>query len=597
MSLENATTPEGFGAFDAGNTSRSRGGTSLAAPIHLTAGLSSYIAMLLIGMACALCISTYVHFAQTWDEPEHLAAGLQLLDKGIYSYDIQHPPLGRVAIALGPYLDGARSYGEPGPSGVQEGQDILYRTGKYDEYLRLARLGTLPFLIVLLGSTWLWARRYFGAPEAAVAVFLLCTTPPLLGHAALATLDVPGAALCTLGFYLLLRWYETPSFRWACAAALVSGLAIGTKLSGLPFIGLAASAWALAFLWTALAKSPNRLRSARLWLSAASMPPLALFTATLCYGLKFKYLVDLQHPVNTALDWLTGTHGVAHDVVYRIAQKIPLPVGTEQLVWSIQSLLWHNTYGHLSYFLGHTGQSGWWDFYPVALSVKTPLAFLMAAVFGLGYLLLQCRKDAAAGERPRLRWFRAAPTIAFVAILVFCCAYSRINIGVRHVVILYPLMAIAAAAAIVAMWRHTEHWAVRTVLISLMAWQLSSLWSAYPDYLPYFNALAGDHPERILVDSDLDWGQDLRRLEYRLQQLHIKTFGLVYLGSADLAAEHLDGARLVKPFAPASGWVAVSLYAKSVVAGGRAYAWLDHYLPKERIGKSMVLYFIPERLP
>jgi hypothetical protein len=69
------------------------------------------------------------------------------------------------------------------------------------------------------------------------------------------------------------------------------------------------------------------------------------------------------------------------------------------------------------------------------------------------------------------------------------------------------------------------------------------------------------------------------------------------LGSADLAAEHLDGARLVKPFAPASGWVAVSLYAKSVVAGGRAYAWLDHYQPKERIGKSMALYFIPDHFP
>jgi hypothetical protein len=187
--------------------------------------------------------------------------------------------------------------------------------------------------------------------------------------------------------------------------------------------------------------------------------------------------------------------------------------------------------------------------------------------------------------------------VAFITILLFCCSYSRINIGIRHVIILYPLMAIAAAAGIVALWRYQEHWALRAALLALMLWQVSSLWVTYPDYLPYFNALAGDHPERILVDSDLDWGQDLRRLEDRLHQLHVYNFGLVYLGSADLAGEHLNGAQLLKPFAPASGWVAVSLYAKSVVSGGRAYAWLDHYLPKEHIGKSILLYFIPAHSP
>src|SRR5207302_695409 len=74
-------------------------------------------------------------------------------------YDTEHPPLARALIALGPYVAGARSFGTPPPDGTQEGIDILYSNGHYDLYLTLARLGTLPFLALLLVTTWLWARR------------------------------------------------------------------------------------------------------------------------------------------------------------------------------------------------------------------------------------------------------------------------------------------------------------------------------------------------------------------------------------------------------------------------------------------------------
>ncbi len=550
---------------------------------------------MLVALACILAVSTYRHFEYTWDEPEHLAAGLQLLDKGVYSYDIQHPPLARLAIALGPYLAGARSFGEPGPSGVQEGQDILYRTGRYEQYLTLARLGTLPFLLVLLGATWFWTRRYFGLAEATLAVLFLCSTPPLIGHAALATLDVPGAALCTLAFYALLRWFEAPSFRWALAAAITSGLAIGTKLSGLPFIAVTAAAWFL--VWVAVTPGEvlkSHLKSARVLLSAVAIPLFALLTATLCYGLQFKYLVDATHPTNSALDWLAGTNGLAHNLVYALAWRVPLPVGAEELPWSIQSLLWHNNSGHLSYLLGHVSQSGWRDFYLIALGVKTPLPLLLLSLYGLAHLLWRARSNKSAQRTTHRSWFAAAPTVAFVVLLTFCSLYSHINIGVRHVFVLYPLMAIAASAGALALWRQSHHFAPRAALSALLLWQVSTLWSAYPEYLAYFNAAAGSHPESILVDSDLDWGQDLEALRGRLHQLHVGSFGFAYRGSADLKAEALPGVRVLPPFTPATGWVAASLYAKALAGNGAAFAWLDNYLPKERIGKSIDLYYIPE---
>ena len=101
-------------------------------------------------LALGLAASTWHVFDQTWDEPEHLAAGLALLDRGHYVYDIQHPPLARLLLAVGPYLAGARSQGKTPPDGKPEGLAILYGSGHYDLYLTLARAGALPFLALLV---------------------------------------------------------------------------------------------------------------------------------------------------------------------------------------------------------------------------------------------------------------------------------------------------------------------------------------------------------------------------------------------------------------------------------------------------------------
>jgi hypothetical protein len=121
-------------------------------------------------------------------------------------------------------------------------------------------------------------------------------------------------------------------------------------------------------------------------------------------------------------------------------------------------------------------------------------------------------------------------------------------------------------------------------------WQLSTLWRAYPDYLPYFNETVRV-PRRVLVDSDLDWGQDLKRLEIRAAALHLPKLYLAYLGTADLAREPLPPLELLKARQQVSGWVAISDLARTRRAGD--YAWLEGYRPVERIGKTIDLYYIP----
>jgi hypothetical protein len=539
---------------------------------------------LLAVLACTLCISTYHIFGNFWDEPEHIAAGLVLLDRGEYLYDNQHPPLARLAAAIGPYLAGARFHGEPMPIGDAQGRDLLYNSpASYDTILTLARLGMLPFLLVLLAASWLWAQRWYGAPAALLTLAFLVSTPVILGHAAVVALDVPVTAMTMLTLYLLLRWFESPRLASGLRLGLAAGLAIATKMSAVPFIGIATLCLiALRLLFVRRVPLsgmlPQRFGSAALALLLCVAVMIGI------YGPRLVYLTTPDLAPSPALDFLAGHHGALHELAYRIAARVRVPLGLLMVPTNFLGVEWHNQHGHLSYLLGRTDLDGWWYFYPIALAVKTPLPLLLLGVTGLVLLAV---RGWRAGDI-----FVMAPAVCFVSILLFCCLYSHINIGVRHVLIAYPLLAIGAGCAVDSAWRHWRAPLAHAALAALLAWQVTILVTAYPDYLAYFNALAGDHPERILVDSDLDWGgQDLRRLEQVLAARGVQQVWLGYKGTADLTREALPPYTLLKPHQQVSGWVAITMLTLQENQAG--YDWLHQYQPVQRVGKSFELYNIP----
>jgi len=259
---------------------------------------------------------------------------------------------------------------------------------------------------------------------------------------------------------------------------------------------------------------------------------------------------------------------------------LTLPEALWDFAEGVVALKAHNDTGHLSFLLGHVKAGGWWYFYLVALAVKTPLPLLIAGSIGLGLL-------ARDGWRERNPW-RLAPPVLFLTLLAFASLFSRINIGIRHVLILYPFMALGGAYALGLLWR-SGFLVGRAVAVLVVAWQVSTLATAYPDYFPYFNETVS-HPEHVLVDSDLDWGQDLRRLERRLQELKVPSVNLAYQGTADLSREMLPPYVRLPPRQPATGWVAITALTREHEPAG--YAWLNAYRPVERVGKTIDLYFI-----
>lgn len=525
---------------------------------------SPLAALALALLACAFAVSTYPVFGNTWDEPEHIAAGLVLLERDEYRFDDQHPPLARLAAAIGPYLAGARLPRPLPPYGDAAGRGVLYHSAaSYDTLLTLARLGMLPFLLVLVLATWSWARRLLGGAGATLAAVFLVTTPVILGHAGLAAIDVPVSGLIILALGLLARWLEAPSPALAAGFGLAAGLATATKLSAVPFIGIAFVVLAAAQGWCRRA------------------PPRAWRWRERLAGLALAALLAVLIPVAVYGPRLT-------EISVPLLGQLRVPLGVAEVADNFAGVAFHNAHGHPSFLLGETRLFGWWYFYFVALAVKTPLPLLLAGLAGLGLL-------AWRGVRERSVMQLSVP-LAFVAILGFSAAYSHINIGVRHVLVLYPLLAIGAARAVQAAWRASGTLAdavrrrlARAALGVLLVWQAATL-LAWPDYLAWFNALAGDHPERILVDSDLDWGQDLRRLGRELARRHVDDLYLAYSGSADLTLEHLPPFQALPRDRPVSGWIAIDML--TLKDNHPHYDWLLAYTPVTRVGKSIDLYRI-----
>jgi 4-amino-4-deoxy-L-arabinose transferase-like glycosyltransferase len=549
------------------------------------------IALLLASAAVAQVVLTYGVFNQTLDEPAHIAAGMEWLERGKYTLENLHPPMARVAVALGPFLGGLRLSGHGNL--WEEGNQILYSREQYSRNLTLARLGISPFF--LLGTTvvWVWSRTLCGATPAVLAVFLFTTLPPVLAHAGLATTDMPLAATVVGALLAFVYWLDRPTLLRSLLLGLAIGSAVLSKFSALvflPFCGLALLAchWLAARNGKVSQGSPSPRRPRALAVSLAT----AFLLVWAGYRFSVHTLVNAAERPHPSIDHYVGADGPAHELAYWVAESIPLPA--PELLSGVNELRKRNSAQNVSYFLGEVRSAGTWYFFPAVLLFKTPLPFLVLAGVGLVILI---RNALLQGN-----WGPLAPAAAAV-LLLLACFPSRINLGVRHVLPLYLLLAIVAGFGADWLWKRSGHRRVcRAAVLVLLLWQVIVSAKAHPDYLAYFNELAGSHPDRISVDSDLDWGQDLLRLASILRARRVDEVSLAYFGTADPGRHGLPRVLPLVPHQRTTGWIAIS---ETALKMGRAnppfpppndgFSWLEAYEPVALAGRSIRLYYLPEK--
>lgn len=551
--------------------------------------------VLMIPLGCLRVIDTYRYFWQTCDEPAHIAAGMEWLDEGKYTYEPFHPPLARVMSALGLYLDGTRSSGET--SGMwAEGNAILHSGGNYERNLALARTGILPFFVIASLVVALWAKKLGGMGVSLLSTLLFTTLPPVLAHAGNATLDMACTAFVVAALFSLTIWLNRPSLFHSLVLGVAIGLAILSKFSAIFFLlaagGLITILWITRSLRQRSAENratPGNMR--RVTASAIALLACAL-TIWAAYRFSLGTIVTPERRPYSRVDQIVGAEGGIHDIAYYLLENARYPA--PEFFQGIKGFFHRHSKGHVVFFLGDVRKDGWWYLYPIVLAVKTPLPFVLLCAIGLFYILRRVlRKDP---ERLEL----SVPAIACVCILAVGMA-SRVQNGLRQVLSVYPLLAIVAgygAFNLVNLGKKRQLVGVGLV-VALLSWHLLSSLTAHPDYLPYFNELAGNHPEEVVADSDLDWGQDLKRLGLTLEYRGVNKITMKCLGTdnMDLDLFDLPPRQMLQPYQRETGWVAVSAYHLKLETSAAPYdtfTWLKDYQPVEQVGKSIWLYYIPE---
>ncbi len=435
------------------------------------------------------------------------------------------------------------------------GNTTFYELGNDTDFaILLARSAMTLHLVALALLIFGWSWRRFGVAGGATSLALFVFCPNFLAHGPLATSDVAMTfwLLAATGAYW--RFLHAPSWRSALLSGLCLGFAAVAKFSAVLLGPICAALWLLRTI------DPEPLPLAgRTWprsvsragmLLAASVAQVFVALAVIWtfYGWHAQAFNsalppgEYHRPWSEVIDYL-GAHAKPF-LWLRDSGIVPDPYayGLANVVAYSQA--------RAAFFNGEVGTTGWLAFFPYAFLVKTPWPFFVALLVSAGVAIHSWRRRVATAGQRLLAALQ--PAYAFAPLAVLFAVYwaasltSHLNIGQRHLLPTYPPLFIVAGAAGGALWRRA--WAGRAALIALLAWSASVAWAIRPDYLAYFNAFAGGPTQgyRHLVDSSLDWGQDLPGLArwLRAHRMPGEIVHLSYFGLGSPAYEGIDAQTL-----------------------------------------------------
>jgi hypothetical protein len=529
--------------------------------------------------------------SQTSDEAVHLVAGYSYLMRGDFRLNPEHPPLIKQLAALAVYLRYRLPF-EPDPDLWRQhaqwalGIDFVYRGPIHaDDILATARLPNLLLGVTLIGLVGWWAYRLWGSGAAVVATAVAALEPNLLAHACLVTTDLGLSLFVFAALYLLWEYVRSPSWGLLVGVGSATGLALVTKFSGL-----------LLLVTLAIVASGLLLGGDELALPGRAKGGPQRGEADNQRAKKRRRRVGAVRP-RALRRRLREAVWVGLVVLALAALVVPLCYfvrGTGAWIRGLGNLLLHEGRGHPAFFLGAYSREGWWSYFLLAFLMKTPIGSLLLIAASL--VLWR------AGEpwRRRDALFLLLPA----ALFLFVTTRGRINIGLRHVLPIYPFLFVAASR--LATVRLGPGWAVPVVLVAAISGTAaSSLWVA-PHQLAYFNELVGGPGEgyRYLSDSNIDWGQDLKGVKAyiereRLPMIYLSYFGNVPPATYGIRYQYVPafGSLREFPFAvfpemPERRMLAISVLnlQGTWFPEPNLYHWLYRRTPVAKIGYSIFVY-------
>jgi hypothetical protein len=464
--------------------------------------------------------------AATYDEVAHLPAGYAYIKKADFRFNPEHPPLVKMMAALpllsmkipalekNPYWDSKNEW--------QFGRYFLFHSGiDADKALFHARLMMLLLALLLAVVVFQWSKALYGETAAVFSLFLFAFEPNLIGNAQVIHTDLGFSLFMTSSLFFLWKAMRSRSKVTFVYAGLCFGFSLATKFTALVLFPI----FLLFILLYFFEKnsSSSRAKLIRKQEDAFSFKE------------RFRFLL-IHLPILLIVAVFTLT------AIYCFSSL-------DRYFDGLKFVLDHNEKGNPSFLFGMYSDFGWWYYFPLAFLIKTPLPLILFFSLSLFFffkaslsILWRKNSDQVVKENQssesKLRLYSELYLLLPVFLFFFLSLFSKINIGIRHILPVYPLIIIFSGRYLHDLYRSArgsskKSWRVLT--LTLIVWLAASSIFIFPYHLSYFNELilGPKRGYKYLADSNLDWGQDLIRLKKFLDKEGEESLIFSYCGSAD----------------------------------------------------------------
>ena len=545
-------------------------------------------------------------YSPVYDEPGHLAAGLGIWQQGRFDLYAVNPPLshwvsGALASLSSAKLSEAGFRGQVYARPEFELGAELVAGGEtsFRSCLLYGRLGTILFGVAAIAFIYKIAHRLGGETAAVVSSGLYAFDPLVLGHGCLATPDVPAAATGAGAAWALMRFLGHPNRDNTLLLGAMFGLALGTKFTHLFVL----ATLLLVFLVIHIGVGQGRVPFSALMGAGV----VALFTVNLLYGFQdsFEPLGDI--PLRSEIlrtRVLVGDEALANRLSGTPLGRVPSPLPKAFIQGiDVQRIDFERSNNPYSYLMGRWKEGGWYHYYAIALVVKTPLLYLVAAVTIIPVGVWCVFRDS----------YRNVRSIETIGLLIVCIAVfllissqTGFNRHLRYLLPIVPFFYAVLGKFIVdrVVSRPATLWLALFVVVHILA---TSLCAGH--WLSHFNLIAGGTTQghRWLLGSNLDWGQDFYRLrtaqQVRPSWSPLRVVARASYDPSSLGIETLPGPasrpssdRQAQELLP--GIHAVSINRLMAGIPQRSDPEIVSYLsiePIARVGDGWVIYEIPPK--
>lgn len=590
----------------------------------------NYIVAGILGIMLIVSLSLARSDSAIMDEVAHIPSGYSYIKFHDYRLNPEHPPLlkdlaGIPLQFLNVTFPTNEQFWTTDANGQwNAGWKFIYLPQNNTE--AIVFWSRLPILLIALALGFIifrWAKELFGTKAGLLALTLYAFDPNILGHDHYVTTDLGIAAFSVFAFYAFFKYLKNPNWKTILLAGIFLGLAELAKFSAVllyPIFGLTLILYALyrkeklgfSFLGSAKIK---KFRLQKLYLYLVTF--IIIFAIHgLLIGLVYELNIFRMPPekIHQLIDTQLygGTQNLVVPYLHKMANNTILRPYAQYLIGFFM-VFGRVEGGNTTFFFGQVTNQSFRSYFPMVFLIKESLPTLILLIFSIAVGFALMLKNNLPNF-PKKIWANIKnyfsdhvaefSMLSFIALYAYVSITGNLNIGFRHLFPILPFILIFISKEVVAFGnRITKNqrkyfW---SIVFVLLAWLGAETAFAYPNYLAYFNETVGGPKNgyKYVTDSNVDWGQDLKRLTTWVNDNHIDKIRVDYFGGGDVG--HYLGDKAIiwhANMGQEPGWYAISatflqnsLYYK-ITSGEPDYEWLREKTPDAEIGGSILIYNI-----